>query len=179
MSQEFQRKMDVWSKNRSDNINESTNILLRMQPGSPSLPNRPMSEVPNTTYLNDPASTAKLPTEFKRKYEQWQKMKSTPTSGLVSEATRETPTVNQDSQKQSEAYLSPEFKRKLEVWNDKMKESKGFKPFNEDLAAGINQSATSSPAMKEKKIRARPLGQQAVQEQDLKPEFRLKVNYIF
>merc|ERR1712136_167815 len=29
--------------------------------------------------------------------------------------------------------------------------------------------------MKEKKIRARPLGQQAVQEQDLKPEFRLKV----
>ena len=51
----------------------------------------------------------------------------------------------------------------------------GFKPFNEDLAVGIHQSATSSPAMKEKKIRARPLGQQAVQEQDLKPEFRLKV----
>ena len=51
----------------------------------------------------------------------------------------------------------------------------GFKAINEDLAVGINQSATSSPAMKEKKIRARPLGQQAVQEQDLKPEFRLKV----
>ena len=33
----------------------------------------------------------------------------------------------------------------------------------------------SSPALKEKKIRARPLGQRAVQEQDLKPEFRLKV----
>jgi hypothetical protein len=30
--------------------------------------------------------------------------------------------------------------------------------------------------MKEKKIRSRPLGQQAVQEQDLKPEFRLKVD---
>ena len=43
------------------------------------------------------------------------------------------------------------------------------------MAVGIHQSATSSPAMKEKKIRARPLGQQAVQEQDLKPEFRLKV----
>ena len=37
-------------------------------------------------------------------------------------------------------------------------------------------SAMSSPAMKEKKIRARPLGQSVVQtEQDLKPEFRLKV----
>ena len=51
----------------------------------------------------------------------------------------------------------------------------GLKSPNEELGININQSATSSPAMKEKKIRARPLGQQAVQEQDLKPEFRLKV----
>ena len=50
-----------------------------------------------------------------------------------------------------------------------MKESKA-------LTTAANQSAASSPAMKEKKIRARPLGQQAVQEQDLKPEFRLKVS---
>ena len=55
----------------------------------------------------------------------------------------------------------------------------GLKSTNEELGIAINQSATSSPAMKEKKIRARPLGQQAVQEQDLKPEFRLKVDYIF
>ena len=54
----------------------------------------------------------------------------------------------------------------------------GLKSPTEELGITINQSATSSPAMKEKKIRARPLGQQAVQEQDLKPEFRLKVNYI-
>ena len=52
----------------------------------------------------------------------------------------------------------------------------GLKSPNEELGININQSATSSPAMKEKKIRARPLGQQAVQEQDLKPEFRLKVS---
>ena len=51
----------------------------------------------------------------------------------------------------------------------------GFKSFNEELVTGANQSATSSPAMKEKKIRARPLGQQAVQEQDLKPDFKMKV----
>ena len=51
----------------------------------------------------------------------------------------------------------------------------GVKPFNEDITTAANQSPASTPAMKEKKIRARPLGQQAVQEEDLKPEFRLKV----
>ena len=80
--------MDVWNKNRAENTLESSNILLRMQTGSPTMLNRPMSEVPNTTYLNDPACTAKLPTEFKRKYEEWQKMKSTPTSGLTTDPSR-------------------------------------------------------------------------------------------
>lgn len=41
-------------------------------------------------------------------------------------------------------------------------------------------SPLSSPALKPKKIRARPLGQQAVKEDDLKPEFRMKVRaYVF
>ena len=82
------RKMEVWGKNRSENPIEPSNILLRMQPGSPTLSNRPISEIPSTKYLNDPSCTAKLPTEFKRKYEQWQKMKSTPTSGLTSDPSR-------------------------------------------------------------------------------------------
>ena len=80
--------METWSKNRLDTQNESSNILLRMQPNSPILSARPLSDVPNTKYLNDPSCTAKLPTEFKRKYEQWQKMKNTPTSALVSDQSR-------------------------------------------------------------------------------------------
>ena len=80
--------MDVWSKNRADNTIEPSNLLVRMQAGSPTSHNRPISEGHNTGYLNDPASAAKLPTEFKRKYEEWQKMKSTPTSGLTSDPSR-------------------------------------------------------------------------------------------
>ena len=41
---------------------------------APIVSSRPISELPNSNYFND--STAKLPTEFRRKYEQWQKMKS-------------------------------------------------------------------------------------------------------
>jgi hypothetical protein len=80
--------METWSKNRVETQNEPSNILLRMQPSSPILSARPLSDVPNARYLNDPSCTAKLPTEFKRKYEQWQKMKNTPTSALVSDLSR-------------------------------------------------------------------------------------------
>ena len=78
--------MEVWGKNRSEN--EPSNILLRMQPSSPILSSRPISEVCNTKYFNDPSCTAKLPSEFKRKYEQWQKMKNTPNTGLISDSSR-------------------------------------------------------------------------------------------
>ena len=63
-------------------------MLLRMQPSSPILSARPISDVCNTKYFNDPSCTAKLPSEFKRKYEQWQKMKNTSNAGLISDSSR-------------------------------------------------------------------------------------------
>ena len=77
--------MEIWTKTRIENQQDPSNILLRMQPSSPVLSARPMSEV---SHLNDPSCTAKLPTEFKRKYEQWQKMKNAPNTGSPLEPSR-------------------------------------------------------------------------------------------
>ena len=72
--------METWNKSKLESQHEPSNIFLRMQPSSPVVSSRPISELPNSNYFND--STAKLPTEFRRKYEQWQKMKNAPQSGL-------------------------------------------------------------------------------------------------
>ena len=77
--------METWNKNKLESQHEHSNIFLRMQPSSPVVSSRPISELPNSNYLNE--STAKLPTEFRRKYEQWQKMKS-PQSGLPPDPSR-------------------------------------------------------------------------------------------
>ena len=79
--------METWNKSKLESQNEPSNIFLRMQPSSPIVSSRPISELPNSNYFND--STAKLPTEFRRKYEQWQKMKSPqPASGLPIDPSR-------------------------------------------------------------------------------------------
>merc|ERR1739838_377960 len=78
-----------------------------------------------------------FPPDFKKKYEQWQKIKDEPTASGGAAA--------------------------------------NIQPGLSNAAAGkIPQICATSPAS-EKKIRARPLAQPTIQEQDLKPEFRLKV----
>ena len=62
----------------------------------------------------------------------------------------------------SDSNLPAEFIRKLQSW-EKMKDMKGVHHHKE------------AEFYKEKKIRARPLEQKQIQEEDLKPEFRLKV----
>ena len=97
-------------------------------------------------------SKINLSPDFKKKYEQWQKMKNpdNPGQAVGNGEILFTPMVIS----LSHALIITEF------------------TFEHSAA-----SAMSSPAMKEKKIRARPLGQSVVQtEQDLKPEFRLKVS---
>lgn len=61
----------------------------------------------------------------------------------------------------SDSNLPAEFIRKLQSW-EKMKDMKGVHHKEAEF-------------YKEKKIRARPLEQKQIQEEDLKPEFRLKV----
>jgi len=103
--------------------------INKESPGSPCL----SRNVPQST-AQDLVAKSNFPPDFKKKYEQWQKLKDEPGGGAASAAPVAT-------------------------------------------AAGLNGAKiqTSTSPGSEKKIRARPLQQQTIQEQDLKPEFRLKV----
>ena len=108
------RKMMSWEKDRQTN---------KETPSSPILPRN--STVAQSS-AQDLMAKSNFPPDFKKKYEQWQKIKDEPN-----------PTIRNNLPQQA------------------------------------SNSATS-PTI-EKKINARPLKQQNIQEQDLKPEFRLKV----
>ena len=81
----------------------------------------------------------------------------------------------------------PDFKKKYEQWQ-KIKEEPSVPPTEQASGGGgasaisgsgvggkIPEKSIATSPSSEKKIRARPLQQQTIQEQDLKPEFRLKV----
>ena len=108
------RKMMSWEKDRQTN---------KETPSSPILPRNPTVA---QSSAQDLMAKSNFPPDFKKKYEQWQKIKDEPN-----------PTIRNNLPQQA------------------------------------SNSATS-PTI-EKKINARPLKQQNIQEQDLKPEFRLKV----
>ena len=90
--------------------------------------------------------------------------KETPSSPILPR----NPTVAQSSAQDlmAKSNFPPDFKKKYEQWQ-KIKDEPNppIRP---------QQNSATSPAI-EKKINARPLKQQTIQEQDLKPEFRLKV----
>ena len=90
--------------------------------------------------------------------------KETPSSPILPR----NPTVAQSSAQDlmAKSNFPPDFKKKYEQWQ-KIKDEP-----NPPLRPP--QNSATSPAI-EKKINARPLKQQTIQEQDLKPEFRLKV----
>merc|ERR1712173_74420 len=108
--------MQSWEKERQ---------ISKESPSSPILQNR---NVPPQSSPHDLMAKSNFPPDFKKKYEQWQKIKDEPTVGAVAVS-------NQAN------VLSP-----------------GKCP----------QNSATSPGS-EKKIRARPLAQPTIQEQDLKP----------
>ena len=121
--------MQSWEKDRQS---------CKDSPGSPCL----SRNVPLQSSAQDLVAKSNFPPDFKKKYEQWQKIKEEPPSVPPTEQTGSASGGGATSG--SGGKIIPE------------------------------KSIATSPSS-EKKIRARPLQQQTIQEQDLKPEFRLKV----
>ena len=123
LSQEFQQKMQSWEKDRQSS---------KDSPGSPCL----SRNVPLQSSAQDLVAKSNFPPDFKKKYEQWQKIKEEPSTS---------------AQQTDQATGSG---------------SGGGATGTSGSGSKLPEKsmATTSPSS-EKKIRARPLQQQTIQEQ--------------
>ena len=98
-----------------------------------------------------------------------QTSKETPSSPILP---RNPPVQSSAQDLMAKSNFPPDFKKKYEQWQ-KIKDEPNAIVTGASASNKVPPSATSPNT--EKKINARPLKQQTIQEQDLKPEFRLKV----